>query len=59
MLVKICAEYGVSDENEVSDKNRVSDENEVSCDLTNWRNQKYFSTWQSIASETGKQACHI
>ena len=54
MLVKIYVEYGVSYENEDSDKNRVSDENEVSCDLTKWRNQKYFSTWQSIAWETGK-----
>ena len=26
----------------------------VSNDLTNWRNQKYFSTWQSRAWETGK-----
>ena len=26
----------------------------VSNDLTKWRNQKYFSTWQSIAWETGK-----
>ena len=26
----------------------------VSNDLTKWRNQKYFSTWQSRASETGK-----
>ena len=25
-----------------------------SCDLTKWRNQKYFSTWQSRAWETGK-----
>ena len=27
----------------------------VSNDLTKWRNQKYFSTWQSRAWETGKQ----
>ena len=27
---------------------------EVSNELTNWRNQKYFSTWQSRAWETGK-----
>ena len=27
----------------------------VSIDLTKWRNQKYFSTWQSRAWETGKQ----
>ena len=26
----------------------------VSNDLTKWRNQKYFSTWQSRALETGK-----
>ena len=26
----------------------------VSNNLTNWRNQKYFSTWQSRAWETGK-----
>ena len=26
----------------------------VSNDLTNWGNQKYFSTWQSRAWETGK-----
>ena len=26
----------------------------VSNDLTKWRNQKYFSTWQSRAWETGK-----
>ena len=26
----------------------------VSKDLTKWRNQKYFSTWQSRAWETGK-----
>ena len=26
MLVKICVEYGVSDESEDSDENRVSDE---------------------------------
>ena len=27
---------------------------DVSNDLTKWRNQKYFSTWQSRAWETGK-----
>ena len=27
----------------------------VSNDLTKWRNQKYFSTWQSRAWETGKR----
>ena len=48
MLEKICVEYGVSDENQ------VSDEKKDSCDLTKWRNQKYFSTWQSRAWETGK-----
>ena len=26
----------------------------VSCDLTKWRNQKYFATWQSRPWETGK-----
>ena len=26
----------------------------VSNDLTKWRNQKYFSTWQSRAWETGE-----
>ena len=36
MFIKLCAEYGVSN------------------DLTNWRNQKYFSMWQSRAWETGK-----
>ena len=54
MLEKICVEYGVSDKNEDSDENEVSDGKEVSCDLTKWRNQKYFSTWQSRAWETGK-----
>ena len=51
---KICIEYGVSDKNEDSDENKVSDEKKDSCDLTKWRNQKYFSTWQSRAWETGK-----
>ena len=36
MFIKVCGEYGVSN------------------DLTNWRNKKYFSTWQSKAWETGK-----
>ena len=54
MLEKICAEYGVSDKNEDSDENKVSDEKKDSCDLTKWRNQKYFSTCQSRAWETGK-----
>ena len=36
MFIKICGEYGVSNE------------------LTKWRNQKYFSKWQSRAWETGK-----
>ena len=54
MLVKICVEYGVSDENEDSDENRVSDEKKIICDLTKWRNQRYFSTWKSRAWETGR-----
>ena len=54
MLEKICVEYGVSDKNEDSDENEVSDRKKVSCGLTKWRNQKYFSTWQSRAWETGK-----
>ena len=33
---------------------KVCSEYGVSNDLTNWRNQKYFSTWQSRAWETGK-----
>ena len=48
-FIEICKEYGVSDEN--SDENKVSDED--SCDLTKWRNQKYFTTWKSRAWETG------
>ena len=36
MFIKICGEYGVSN------------------DLTKWRNQRYFTTWQSRAWETGK-----
>ena len=48
-FIEICKEYGVSDEN--SDENKVSDED--SCDLTKWRNQRYFTTWQSRAWETG------
>ena len=32
----------------------ICSEYEVSNDLTKWRNQKYFSTWQSRAWETGK-----
>ena len=35
---------------------KVSGEYRVSNDLTKWRNQKYFSTWQSRAWETGKPA---
>ena len=54
MLDKICDKYGVSDKNEDSDENEVSDGKKVSCDLTKWRNKKYFSTWQSRAWETGK-----
>ena len=34
---------------------KICGEYGVSNDLTNWRNQKYFSTWQSRAWETGKQ----
>ena len=34
----------------------ICSEYEVSNDLTKWRNQKYFSTWQSRAWETGKPA---
>ena len=33
---------------------RICGEYGVSNDLTKWRNQKYFSTWQSRAWETGK-----
>ena len=33
---------------------RICSEYGVSNDLTKWRNQKYFSTWQSRALETGK-----
>ena len=33
---------------------RICSEYGVSDDLTKWRNQKYFSTWQSRAWETGK-----
>ena len=33
---------------------KICGEYGVSNDLTNWRNQKYFSTWQSRACETGK-----
>ena len=33
---------------------KVCDEYGVSNNLTKWRNQKYFSTWQSRAWETGK-----
>ena len=33
---------------------KICGEYGVSNDLTNWRNQKYFSTWQSRAWETGK-----
>ena len=32
----------------------ICSEYEVSNDLTKWRNQKYFSTWQSRAWETNK-----
>ena len=53
-FIEICKEYGVSDENEVSDENKVSDEKKDSCDLTKWRNQRYFATWQSRAWEMGR-----
>ena len=33
-FIKICKEYGVSDENEDSNGNKVSDEKKDSCDLT-------------------------
>ena len=33
---------------------KICGEYGVSNDLTNWRNQKYFSTWQSRDWETGK-----
>ena len=33
---------------------KICGEYGVSNDLTKWRNQKYFSTWQSRAGETGK-----
>ena len=33
---------------------KICCEYKVSNDLTKWRNQKYFSTWQSRAWETGK-----
>ena len=36
MFIKICGEYGVSN------------------DLTKWRNQRYFSTWQNRVWQTGK-----
>ena len=51
---KVCVEYGVNYKGEDSDENKVSDEKKDSCDLTKWRNQKYFSTWQSRAWEMGK-----
>ena len=54
MFKKNCDEYEVSDKNEVSDENRVSDKNTNTYDLTKWRNQRNFSTWQSRAWETGK-----
>ena len=33
---------------------KISVEYGVSNDVTKWRSQKYFSTWQSRAWETGK-----
>ena len=53
-FIKICKEYGVSDENEDSDENKVSDEKKVICDLAKWKNQQYFTTWQSRAWETSR-----
>ena len=41
-FTKICKEYG------------VSDEKKDSCNLMKWRNQRYFSIWQSRAWETGR-----
>ena len=41
---------------------KVCGEYGVSNDLTKWRNQNFFSTWQSRKAELGKlgnQACHI
>ena len=53
-FIKICKEYGVSVVNEDSDENKGSDEKKDSCDLTKWRNQRYFATWQSRAWKTGR-----
>ena len=53
-FIKSCKEYGASDKNEGSDENKVSDEKKDSFDLMKWRNQRYFSTWQSRAWETGR-----
>ena len=33
---------------------KICKEYGVSCDLTKWRNQKFFTTWQSRAWETGR-----
>ena len=33
---------------------KICSEYEVSNDLIKWRNQEYFTTWQSRAWETGK-----
>ena len=52
-IIEIYKEYGVSDENKDGDENKVSDEKKDSCDLTKWRNQRYFTTWQSRAWEMG------
>ena len=35
---------------------KICKEYGVSCDLTKWRNQRYFATWQSRAWEMGKLA---
>ena len=37
----------------------ICSEYKVSNDLTKWRNQKYFSTWQSRAWETGSPGMSI
>ena len=38
---------------------KICKEYGVSKGLTNWRNQKYFSTWQSRVGKWVNQACHI
>ena len=55
-FIEICKEYEVSDKNEDSDENKVSDDKKDSCDLTKWRNQRYFAIYgkASRAWETGR-----